>query len=389
MKCQKHLFELDKNHHYLNCAFLSPLLKSVGQAGEEGIRSRNRPWEVSPDDFFDNSGKLRRLFASLINAGSSDRVAILPSVSYGMAIAARNLPVRKGGNIVVAGEQFPSNVYPWMRYCDEQECELNIIDPPVEQSGRGKEWNQRILEVINRDTVLVALSNVHWTDGTRFDLEEIGKAARDMEARLVIDGTQSVGALPFDLQKVQPDALICAGYKWLMGPYGTALGYFGPQFLDGVPLEEGWIVRKNSRNFAALVDYETDYEPGALRYDVGERSNFINVPMMVEALEQILEWGPGGIQEYCRKICSGEIRNLREQGFFIEDEEWRGSHLFGVRLPESVSPNQLQKKLAEKNIHVSIRGTAVRVAPNVYNTEEDLHRLGEVLVESVQSHGSK
>lgn len=388
MKCQKQLFQLDEPHHYLNCAFLSPLLKSVEKAGIDGIRRKNRPWEVDPDDFFDDSERLRKLFASLVNAGTPDRISILPSVSYGMAIITKNLPARKGANIVIAGEQFPSNVYPWMRYCNEHDCELIIVDPPEGHSSRGKEWNRRILDAINRDTVLVAMSNVHWTDGTRFDLVKIGKTARENDALFVIDGTQSVGALPFDLQKVKPDALICAGYKWLMGPYGTALGYFGPPFLDGVPLEEGWIVRKNSRDFAGLVDYESDYEPGAIRFDVGERSNFINVPMMVKALEQVLDWGPGRIQEYCREICSGVIRNLRNSGFFIEDEEWRGSHLFGVRLPESVSREDLREKLTKENIHVSVRGTAVRVSPNVYNTEEDLRRLGEVLVESVKARGA-
>ena len=115
---------------------------------------------------------------------------------------------------------------------------------------------------------------MHWTDGTRFDLAAIGARAREVGAALVVDGTQSVGALPFDVQQLRPDALVCATYKWLMGPYSLGFAYLGPRFDDGEPLEETWIGRRGSENFKELVDYQDDYQPGALRYDVGERSNF-------------------------------------------------------------------------------------------------------------------
>jgi len=379
MKCQKHLFQLDENHHYLNGAFLSPLLKTVEQAGVNGIKMKNRPWEVTPGHFFKDSEKVRSLFAELVHAENPESVAILPSVSYGMGIVSKNLPVQKGGNIVVAGDQFPSNVYPWMRFCKEHGCSLKIVEAPQKFQDRGRIWNEKIMEAMDDDTILVALANVHWTDGALFDLEKIGEVARSRDAWFVIDGTQSVGAMPFDVQSVQPDALICAGYKWLMGPYGTALGYFGERLRDGIPLEEGWIVRKNSRDFAGLVDYEEDYESGARRFDVGQRSNFINMPMMAKALEQILEWGPANIQEYCREISKEAIHKLRKQGFRIEDEKWRGAHLFGIHLPEKIQPEQVRQKLTEENIHVSVRGKAVRVSLNVYNTEEDIERLSEVL----------
>lgn len=380
MNCQKHLFDLDDNHHYLNCAFLSPLLKSVEEAGISGIQSKKRPWEVTPNHFFEDSERVRSLFAKLVHADSPESVAILPAVSYGMGIVAKNLPAKKGGNVVVAGDQFPSNVYPWMRFCEENDCELKIVEAPKQFENRGKVWNEQILEAIDSQTVLVAMANVHWTDGTLFDLEEIGKVARSHDAFFVIDGTQSVGALPFDVQKVQPDALICAGYKWLMGPYGTALGYFGPRLMNGIPLEEGWIARKNSRDFAGLVDYEEEYESGARRFDVGQRSNFINMPMMVKALEQILEWNPAEIQNYCREISRDSILKLKEHGFRFEEEQYRAAHLFGIYLPDSASKEEIREKLARQNIHVSVRGSAIRVSPNVYNTRGDLEKVVEALV---------
>lgn len=383
MKCQKYLFQLPENEHYLNCSYLSPLLKSVEEAGVKGVQSKRHPWNLKPDDFFEDADRVRQEFAKLIHANDSQHIALMPAVSYGMATVSKNLPVKKGGNIVVAGEQFPSNVYPWMSFCKEHNCSLKIVEAPSEPAERGKIWNQRILDAISDDTILVALGSVHWADGTRFDVEKIGSLAREKDAIFVIDGTQSIGAMPFDVNTVQPDALICAGYKWLMGPYGTALGYFGERFLDGSPLEEGWIVRKNSENFGRLVEYEDEYQPGALRFDMGERSHFINLPMMAEALKQVNEWTPKKIQAYCRELCFDTIQELRENGFQIEDRRWRGHHMFGIRLPEKVSMEKLRRKLEENHLHVSVRGSAVRVSPHVYNDERDVEILKTMLLSLV------
>lgn len=380
MNCQKHLFNLPEDHHYLNCAYLSPLLKSVEEAGIEGIRRKRNPWNITPVDFFEDSEELRRLFALVINA-SRENIAIMPAVSYGMATVAKNLPKLAGREIIVAGEQFPSNVYPWMRFAEDYDCELKMIEPPEELEGRGKEWNSRILEQITSNTLLVAIGNIHWTDGTLFDLGKIGRKVRENDTYLVIDGTQSVGALPFDVQKIKPDALFCAGYKWLMGPYSMALGYFGERLRDGVPIEEGWIARKESENFSNLVSYEDEYQPGALRFDVGERSNFILVPMMVEALKQILEWKPMHIQTYCRKLTEKLVSTVSEYGYRIEDHDWRAHHMFGIRLPSHVDPDKLKERSLQEKIHLSVRGSAVRISPNVYNNSRDVEKLAQLLID--------
>jgi selenocysteine lyase/cysteine desulfurase len=379
MDCQKHLFSLPENHHYLNCSYLSPLLKKVETAGIKGIQSKRRPWNTTPEDFFRDSNKLRSLFSALVNADQPDDIAIIPAVSYGLAVAAKNIDPQKGSKIIIAGEQFPSNVYVWKQFCKGHDCKLEIIDPPDDFNNRGKNWNQRILEAIDSKTLLVALGNVHWTDGTLFDLKKIGKKVRRADGYLVIDGTQSVGAFPFDVQEVKPDALICTGYKWLMGPYSMTMGYFRPRMQNGIPLEEGWIVRKNSEDFSGLINYENEYQPGARRFDMGGRSNFILVPMMIEALKQILEWGPSNIQKYCNNLTSELVQTLPEYGYRIENSNWRGEHMFGIRLPREIPIKSLQQKLDEQNIHVSVRGSAVRISPNVYNDETDISILLKTL----------
>ncbi|NIT59901.1 MAG: aminotransferase class V-fold PLP-dependent enzyme, partial [Aliifodinibius sp.] len=370
---------LSDDHHYLNCSFLSPLLKRVEEAGIQGIKGKNRPWETTPDHFFEDSNILRSLFAKLVNAPNAKDIAVMPAVSYGLATVAKNIDPNKGSSIVIAGEQFPSNVYAWKRFCKDHDCHLRVIEPPESFENRGQQWNEKLLDAIDSNTLLVALGNVHWTDGTLYDLKSIGTKTQKNDAYFVIDGTQSVGAMPIDVQEIKADALICAGYKWLMGPYAITLGYFGPKLQNGIPLEEGWIVRKNSEDFSGLVDYEDDYQPGAQRFDMGERSNFVLVPMMIEALKQILDWGPQNIQTYCEQLTTDLENDLPEYGYQIEDPKWRAGHMFGIRLPASVSLKKLQQQLDQHNIHVSVRGSAVRISPNVYNDQQDIAMLYNVL----------
>ena len=215
--------------------------------------------------------------------------------------------------------------------------------------------------------------------GTVFDLRAIRKTSREVGALLIIDGTQSVGALPFDVESIQPDALICAGYKWLLGPYALGLAYYGPYFDQGKPVEENWINRKNSENFAGLVHYESSYQPGSLRYEVGEHSNFIAVPMLLRAIEQLNQWQPENIQAYCRAITKRAIGDLQEAGFWIEEETYRAAHLFGIRAPLELDMQKLKTELVRKKIFVSYRGDAIRISPNVYNTKEDLKKLVQTL----------
>jgi selenocysteine lyase/cysteine desulfurase len=368
-------FRIPESAHYLNCAFMSPLLRDVEEAGIEGIRRKRRPFEIGPQDFFGDSDRLREAFASLVGAPDPGRVAIVPSVSYGITAAARNLAPSPGSRIVILAEQFPSNVYPWRRLAADRGVDLRTVQAPDTAGSRGEAWNEALLDSIDSSTSVVALPHYHWMDGTRFDLEAVGRRAREVGAALVVDGTQSVGAAAFDLSTLRPDALVCAGYKWLLGPYSLGLAWYGSRFDDGVPLEETWTSRPGSDDFRRVGDYRDDYRPAAARYDVGERSNFILVPMQLAAIRRIQEWSPEAIQEYCRAITRGPLADAVGLGLTVEDEKWRGSHLFGLRLPDGVDPSLLGPALEARSVSVSLRGTAVRVAPHVYNGEEDLQAL--------------
>jgi selenocysteine lyase/cysteine desulfurase len=378
LSCQRDLFHLPDGLHYLNCAYLAPLLKSVEEAGIAAIRRRRDPSGITPDAWFTDSDRARGLFGRLVNC-EPERVSLVPAVSYAIATAVKNLRPRAGQNVVVARGQFPSNVYGWRRLCAESGASLRAVDPPVACAGRGESWNLRLLDAIDAHTALVALGNVHWADGTRFDLERIGRRAREVGALLVVDGSQSVGAMPFDVAAVRPDVLVCAGYKWLLGPYSLGAAYFGERCDGWAPLEETWLGRRGSEDFTRLVDYADHYQPGAARFDVGERSNFTLMPMLIAALEQVLAWGPENVQACCRELTRGLLDEARSLGWAVEDEPWRGAHLFGLRAPAGADPARLQAALRERRVAVSLRGDAVRVAPNAYNTPEDCAALADAL----------
>ncbi|MBO6621630.1 MAG: aminotransferase class V-fold PLP-dependent enzyme [Balneola sp.] len=379
MDCKKKEFNLSSDVTYLNCAYMSPLMHCVEEAGIIGIQKKRQPNHISGQDFFTESDILRKEFAQLINCHKSENCVIIPSVSYGMANVAKNLKLKKGDNIIVVGEQFPSNVYPWMEVAQKAEAEIITIAPPNEIQDRGKTWNDQILKTINEKTKLVACGHIHWADGTIFDLRSIRQKTYEVDAWLAVDATQSLGAVPFDIQQLKPDALVAAGYKSLMGPYSIGMAYYGSVLSNGSPIEQSWINRFESENFSNLVNYNENYQPGALRYEVGEHSNFILVPMMLEALKKLNEWKPENIQQYLIDLVDNPISVLRNFGFKIEETKYRASNLFGIRLAEHHQMDKLKSKLLDANIIVSYRGDAIRVSPNIYNDSNDLATLVEVL----------
>ena len=325
---QKDKFTLPENVHYLNCATRSPLSKKAEQAGYEAVRRDTNPFGLHPDDFFRGAMHVRSLFSELIcnqTAGGAvchnveaERIAIIPSVSYGMAVVARNLSgkpgLRAGQKIVLVGDEFPSDVYAWDRVCTE--LGLSIVTVPMPDTysrkvpaGTNVCWTP--LAPIRRwwwhhpfTGCTVSASIWKRLAGGR------GKWARGWPStarRPSVRFTIRPGML------IQPDAVICAGYKWLMGPYSLGLAYFGPAFDDGIPLEEGWMNRLDSNQFHRLMDYQPAYRPKAYRYNVGEHSHFMQMPMLEAALTQLIEWQPDRIQDYTKAL---DGRGLAHSGKF-------------------------------------------------------------------------
>ncbi|MBK8699147.1 MAG: aminotransferase class V-fold PLP-dependent enzyme [Saprospiraceae bacterium] len=363
---------------------MSPLLLSVEEAGIEGMRRKRNPAIIDPIDFFTQAESLRQDFATLIG-GDAQNVAILPSASYGLMSATSNLPKNNGQYALVVAEEFPSGYYAIDRWCREQGKTLKIISPPEDKSQRARKWNQLLLEAINYETAVVLISSVHWTDGSIFDLKAIGERCKACDTCFIVDGTQSVGAMPINVNDCHIDALVCAGYKWLLGPYNIGLAYYSTRFANGRPIEESWMNRSEAEDFQSLTAYRTAYTPGAGRYNMGEFSSFIHAPMLQTAIRQILKWTPQGIQGHCQSLTAPLLDFLASKGCLVEENEFRSNHMFGFRLPEHVDAVALMTCIKAKQIFVSRRGTAIRVSTHVYNTREDMDTLMEVMDDFFQA----
>lgn len=375
LSCQKDLFNLHEDYCYLNCAYMSPQLTHVEAIGIENLKKKNHPYLIPHDIFFEPVDQLKKSFAQLIHTKDFNRIALCPSTSYGIANAAQNTPIKKGQHILIVGEQFPSNYYSWEKLTKEKGGSIKIVSPPDTLTRRGEKWNQEILNSINKHTAAVAIGTIHWADGTLFDLKAIRNKTKEVGALLIIDGSQSVGAFDINVDELQPDALIVAGYKWLFCPYGTALAYYGPAFDDGIPIEESWMHRHNSEDFQNLINYQPNYKPLAGKYNVGQNSSFIHVPMMTAAIDQLLKWSVSNIQNYCKEITRKPLEELKALGCWIEDEDYRTAHHIGIKLPKHLKTEQLKAATQANKIVLSYRGAAIRISPNVYNTESDLQKL--------------
>jgi selenocysteine lyase/cysteine desulfurase len=370
LPCQRHLFDIPDDVAYLNCAYMSPLMKSVIDAGTAGLARKAHPWEITPDKFFTGSDEFRATAARLMNC-SADDIAIVPSASYGISSAARNMPLSKGQSILVLAEQFPSHYYPWQRRAEETGASLKVVAWPQDQDH---DWTAAVLNSLTSEVAIAALPHVQWTSGGRLDLIRIGEACRKNGIALVLDLTQSLGALPFDVNQVQPDFAVAASYKWLLGTYSVGLLYVAPKWQGGIPLDENWIVRANSQDFSSLILYENDYDRGARRFDMGERSNFALLPAAVRAMKQLLEWGVANISETSGALNRQLASAAAELGFSSPPEHLRGPHYLCLRRKSGI-PRELPEMLAREKVFVSVRGTSIRVTPHVYNTVENCDRL--------------
>lgn len=368
---QSHLFDVPEGITYLNSAFFGPRLHSVNEAAADSVALTARPWEVEPSHFFEPVERLRGLVAAAMNV-DAEGVALIPGISYGAGTAAGNLPVGAGRTVVMLDEQFPSNVYPWRAKVASQGGEIIT----VKRSPDG--WTSGILNAIDDRTAVVAVPNCHWTDGSLVDLVAVGEAVRSVGAALAIDASQSFGAMSLDVAVIRPDFVYSVGYKWQLGFYGLAYLWVAEAHRYGTPLEEGWASRKEADDFAGLVDYTDVYEPGARRFDVGERSNFIGVAMSLAAMEQVNAWGVANIAGSLRSVTNAIAGGAAERGWLTASEEHRAPHLIGIRRPGGLPPG-VAERFADAGVSVSVRGDSIRIAPHLHTTDADIERLLEVL----------
>jgi selenocysteine lyase/cysteine desulfurase len=371
---QRDAFDVPLDVAYFNTASLAPQLHSVREAGIAALERRGRPWAISSADWFTDVEHLRALFARIVG-GDAEGVAIVPATSYGFAVAARNLLPEPGARVLVLADEYPSGIYTWK----SAGAELLTVAREAGQS-----WTDAVLAALDERVAIVSVPNVHWTDGSYVDLPAVAARTHELGARLVIDGSQSVGAMPIDVTQVQPDFLVAVGYKWLLGPMSLGFLYVAEEHRQGVPLEQNWIARAGSEDFGALVDYRDDYQPGARRFDAGQRTKFELVPMSIGALEQILAWDVGNIAASLANVTGEIAQRSAALGFEAPPDGERAPHMLGIRLTREAQARAVAL-LAEANCYAAPRGQSLRIAPHLHVVQADVDRLVDALASAARS----
>ena len=259
---QRALFERPRQICSLNAASFSPLPLRTLEAGRAAVLRKGTPWTLEP--LANQQHERARLAAArLINAEASD-IALIPSISYGVATAAKMLPIARGTRVIVLENDHSSPVLEWQTRAEAQEFTVETVRQPNDG-----DWTSAVLESIERSGAppvsLASISSVHWSDGGLIDVDKIGAALKQQGAAFLIDATQGAGVLAMDVQRLDPDFVIFPTYKWLLGPYGRAFLYVAKRHQGGTPLEQTASGRRNVRAENAVYFTDLSYVADARR----------------------------------------------------------------------------------------------------------------------------
>lgn len=372
LACQRALFDMPREVCWLNAAAYSPLPLASKQAGELGVARKVRPWEMRGDDAQRQFDRARAAAARLIGADPSD-VALVSSVSYGVATAGKVLPLPSGSRVLVLQDDHTSPVLEWRERAKLAGAELEVVSRPP--SG---DWTEAVLAAIRRPgaapLALASMSSVHWSDGGVVDMDRIAPALRSAGARLVVDATHSAGVMPIDVRRMDPDFLVFPTYKWVLGPYGRAFLYVAKRWQDGTPLEQTSAGRRSVNSEAAPYVRDPTYVADARRFDMGERDHFITLEMAAIGMEMMAAWGNEAIRERLLMLTRALADGLQSNGARLLPESARAPHVLSVEYPDGM-PDGLVARLAAENVFASPRLGRLRISPHVYNDEADLARF--------------
>ena len=373
---QRALFDMPRDVCYLNAASWSPLPLATQDAGRAAVARKGTPWTLDAAFANHQHERARKAAAHLIGADPGD-VALISSVAYGVATAAKVLSVPRGSRVLALQDDHSSPVLEWQTRAEAQG--FNIETVPYRADG---DWTAAVLEAIERPGAapvgLASISSVHWSDGGMIDVARVAQALRAQGAAFLIDATHAVGVVAMDVTKLDPDFVIFPTYKWLLGPYGRAFLYVAKRHQHGVPLEQTSFGRRDVRAEQAVYFTDTRYVPDARRFDMGERDHFISMEMASIGMEMIAAWGLPAVQQRLAMLTERIAAGLRGLNVKVPEARVRAPHVLSLGFAEGVS-KQLVDALAAERIYVAPRLGRMRLSPHVYNDEGDVDRFVQVM----------
>jgi selenocysteine lyase/cysteine desulfurase len=382
---QRALFDIPSDVCYLNAASYSPLPLATLEAGRVAVGRKGRPWLIDNDFAAAQYDRTRKAAARLIGADVAD-IALIPSISYGVATAAKLVTVPRGARVVVLHDDHSSPVLEWTARAAAGGFAVDTVQSPSDH-----DWTSAVLEAIARPgappVALVSISSVHWADGAALDIAVIARTARARGALLLIDATQGAGVIALDVREHDPDFVLFPTYKWLLGPYGRAFIYVAKRHQDGIPLEQTSYGRKSVRSEQNVYFTDTDYVGDARRFDMGERDHFISMEMASIGMEMMADWGTEPIAGRLGALTARLARQLGDAAgdgrVSFPEARVRSPHILSLAIPGGV-PKELVQSLAAQKIYVAPRLGRLRVSPHVYNDDADIDRFAQALLAAIR-----
>ncbi len=376
LSCQRDLFEVPRDICFLNAASWSPLPRRTLEAGRAAVGRKGTPWTLDHDFAVKQYERTRVAAARLIHADADD-VALISSVGYGVATAAKLLSIPRGSRVLVLENDHSSPVLEWQTRAGAQGFVVETIRQPVDG-----DWTSAVLAVIERkdapQVALASISSVHWSDGGLIDLERVNSALKRQGAAFLIDATHQVGVLPLDVRRLDPDFVIFPTYKWLIGPYGRAFIYVAKHHQNGIPLEQTSYGRRDVRAESDVYFKDASYVATARRFDMGERDHFISMEMAAIGMEMMAEWGEAAVVQRLTMLTARIADGIHGNGVRIADPRFRAPHILSLGF-EGAMPAGLTEGLAAEGVYVASRLGRMRISPHVYNDEVDVERFVAVL----------
>lgn len=363
---------------YLNLAGQSPLPRVSVRAVQAALEAKKFPHHKTDAAYFEVPNRIRECLAKLIG-GKPDEISLTSGASAGAAAVAYALKWTPRDEVVVAAGEFPLQYTAWKPMEEREGLKVKIVAP----QGRFITADDLIRTLTPR-TRIVSVSLVRYDDGSLLDAPRLAAACRRQGALLLLDVSQCCGAMPMDVRKLGADFLVCAGYKWLLSPFGTGFFWISSRHIATVrPGPFYWMAVQGSENFSALNFDDPKPAPNAKRWDAPEWASYynFNLAAMDSSVELVLRMGPERVAAHNRKLIDFMFERLPKDRCIPAsplDAAHRGPYgCFCARSREKTT--ELFERLRKENVIVSLREGNIRVSPHLYNTERDIDRLIQVI----------
>jgi len=363
---------------YLNLAGQSPMPKVSIRAVQAALEAKKYPHQKADSTFFEAPDRIRASIAKLIG-GKPEEIALTSGASAGVAAVAYGLTWKPGDEVVTAKGEFPLQYTAWKPMEEREGLKLKIVSPRERFITADD-----LIAAMTPRTRVVSVSMVRFDDGSLLDVARVAAACHAQGALLLLDVSQCCGALPMDVNQLGADFMVCAGYKWLLGPFGTGFFWVKSEHLGMVrPGPFYWLALAGSANFGALNFNDPKPGPNAKRWDSPESASYFNFNLaaMDVSVDFVVRMGPELVAAHNRKLIELLFERLPKDRFVIAsplDAARRGSYgCFAARSPEKTAEHY--QHLRKENVVVSLREGNIRVSPHLYNTERDIDRLINVV----------